>query len=211
MTKRKTKKKLSWLKNPKNRPQVVLIVLVILGGGYFAYQSYAKWQDKHKFEQAQASINELYSEIVTKVGQPGISRSKYSCRYASLKYSRGPLSCGFESQFAYRVDRGGVQANIVVTAANEIVSKDLNFINYKVGAISDLPFKPFSEFTGVQSTSLTFIEKKTSLACSLKFNYFPYSDGDVSQFVTSASGKVNLSAQIGCGGYSKGKYYQLES
>lgn len=75
--------------------------ILVLGFGYYAYNSYIKWNDRHRFEQAQASIDELYTDIVAKVGEPNNYRRSASCSRPNQKFEQGPLSCNVGVEFVY--------------------------------------------------------------------------------------------------------------
>ncbi|PJE65372.1 hypothetical protein COU91_02030 [Candidatus Saccharibacteria bacterium CG10_big_fil_rev_8_21_14_0_10_47_8] len=198
MAKRKTKKKLSWLKNPKNRSQVFLAVLVLLGGSFFAYQNYAKWQDKHKFEQAQTSINELYSEIVAKVGQPDNYKKTNSCSRPNLKFEQGPLSCNVGVDILYGVDNIQAATNIFSTIQNGIVKESSSFVR-----IADSKDKGSLPSSTVSSDN--YKDSKSGMECTIKYAY----DSPFDTFLTlnKESTSKPLFISIGCYASAKKGYY----
>src|SRR3989344_6171297 len=86
-----------------NKALIIIVFLVGLVGAFAAYQQYSIWADKQKFEKAQASIDALYANIISKVGQPDKVKKNQTCGYANRKNERGPLSCGGSGNLVYSV------------------------------------------------------------------------------------------------------------
>lgn len=202
MVKRKTKNKKTWLTNPKNRPHIFLVALIFLGGGFFAYQSYAKWQDKNKFKQAQASINELYSEIVAKVGQPDNYQKTNSCSRPNLKFEQGPLSCDVDIDFIFGVKNESEALNLFKNIQNTIKARSDLFV--QDGRLeTNIP----SVLVASDIYRIARDEYKSSggVRCVAVYTYNTPSETYLK--LTKDIGKQTFYVTIGCNGNAKYEYY----
>src|SRR3989344_2632351 len=123
-----------------NKVLVVIILVVAVVGGFVAYQQYSIWADKRKFEQARASIDALYADIVAQAGQPDRVEKSQTCGYANRKYEQGPLSCSVKAHFAFSADNN-TQATEIAEKVHQTISvkTDIAKVTYSNQATA-LPF-----------------------------------------------------------------------
>ncbi|CAN5661287.1 hypothetical protein BH23PAT2_BH23PAT2_05880 [soil metagenome] len=82
--------------------RIVTVTIVVLGIGYFLIlDPYLDNRDKQKFLDAQAFIEETYQEKILPIAEPDEVTRVESCRYSSVKYSQGDLSCSVSRKLRY--------------------------------------------------------------------------------------------------------------
>jgi hypothetical protein len=79
-----------------------LLAVVIAG-----VQAYQRHQNKLAFQQARTAIDEVYKDIVTKVGPPAASKKMNECSRPNQEFTQGPLSCAIGTSFIYPVANHG--------------------------------------------------------------------------------------------------------
>lgn len=91
---------------------VVLGVLVLSFGGYFAVRAYIHHRqteatykvDKVRFAATEKDMDAAYAAIVKTAGKPYQTGKTHVCSYGALKFARGPLSCGIAYQMIYGIE-----------------------------------------------------------------------------------------------------------
>jgi cbb3-type cytochrome oxidase subunit 3 len=81
----------------------LLILLILSVAVFWSVRTYQKHQNKVAFQQARAAIDEIYADIVAKVGQPADSRNENECSRPNQEFTQGPLSCAVGTSFIYAV------------------------------------------------------------------------------------------------------------
>ena len=114
-------------KAKKNQGIILIFFLIVVVGGFVAFRQYAIWVDKEKFEQAQASIDALYADIVTQVGQPSNYERSQSCGRPNQKYNQGPLSCNVGIGFVYALNEGSDPLELIQSIDNVISLEQSGF------------------------------------------------------------------------------------
>src|SRR3990167_1392881 len=90
---------------------IVGLILVVLVAGYFGWwRPHQIKEEKKQFEKAQASIEQLYSQIEAKVGKPDQVKRENKCSYTSVEFGRGSRSCDVII-FGLYENRSTAQAN----------------------------------------------------------------------------------------------------
>jgi hypothetical protein len=64
---------------------------------FVTYQLFQVRQEKRDFAKAEQKIDSLAQQIEQTIGKPDQTEDSKSCRYSSLKYSRGTLSCSIKT------------------------------------------------------------------------------------------------------------------
>lgn len=197
----------NWVKSHRLLSVLVLVLLIL--GGFLVYRQYSIAQERQRFEQARASIDELYTEIVATAGEPDKSERSQSCGYASRKFDRGPRSCSVRVQFVYGV------------TSNEDASNKFNQIRLGLKKKSDIflvtysneqevtPFKKLKANNDEKEAGISTPEKRSGLSCSMRLIYAK-SDND-SHFIISTTQPESLSASISCYGDAKEEHYPVRS
>jgi hypothetical protein len=189
-----------------NQGIVLIVLLVVVVGGFVAYQQYAIWANKHKFEQARASIDTLYTDIVTQVRKPDKVERSQTCGYAARKYERGPLSCGDYLYLVYGVADDS-QATDIANNLVTVMSTDKDFEVTFSDVATNLPFTPISDGRE-KELGLDLIEKKSGMHCSTEYIFA--AKGDDSLYLSTDSTDLNLSIAFVCQGDARTEHYDLK-
>jgi len=191
----------------RNQGIVLITLLVVMIGGIVAYRQYSIWADKQRFEQAQASIDALYSDIVANVGQPDKVEKGQTCGYASRKYERGPLSCGDYLYFVYGVANNN-QANERFQGIKQAILQNQSTFNVTFSnETSVVPFNTLRDNRDREEIGMDITETKSNIACTLRALYASKdSNGHV---LTTDVQTENMSVAIGCSDDAKVEHYPI--
>lgn len=186
----------------------VLVILLVTGLiGFGVYRDYSIKADKEKFEQAKASIDALYTDIVARAGEPEKVEIKESCSRASRKLEKGPLSCGSHVYLVYPTANESEATALVININDTLnLASDTLKITY-TNSSTELPFEEVNASVKRQETSSSFIDIRSGISCSMSFVYAL--SGDLYHVFSSDVSEKSTSVQIVCGDSAKAEYYPL--
>lgn len=188
----------------KNKWWILAILLVIGAIGYGVYRDYSIKADKEKFEQAKASIDALYADIVATTGEPAKVEGGQTCGYAEFKNSKGPLSCMVRIAFVYPAGN-----NSEATTTFRSMSQALNInSNFKVTFTNESEVIPFAELeskTEQKEIGMSILEGNSDIVCSFRLIYAD-KERD-SHYLMTDTGSENISGLIACKDDAKAEHY----
>lgn len=174
---------------------IVAMVIVILLAGFFGwYRPHQIKQEKQGFLDAQANIEQLYTQIEAKIGKPTqIKRVDY-CHYQSQEFGRGDRSCSVGIYAFYK--------NVDTDRANSLMQSSASVVGTP---IRDSLNEGSSEFTATNNKTQVFYENYSSTmpACSLGYYYpFKFYDPDVTT-------TKDLRIELSCSSDAQSEYYPV--
>lgn len=107
----------------KKKPVLIAVVAVLaLTLGWFLVVNPALNQrDKDRFLQAEVQLEQILEEKIRPAAEPDLVERERSCRYASRKYTDGPLSCTVTIHLAY-IDASSEKSVDII----ELISQKIN-------------------------------------------------------------------------------------
>ncbi len=96
----------------KSRPKTT-ILLIVIGVGLLWY-GLVVFADFVQFKMAERRVDTLYSETIKNLGEPDTKTLEGSCGYASAKFHKGDLGCGYGFSLVYKatdLDKANELAN----------------------------------------------------------------------------------------------------
>lgn len=124
----KSPKKSGWQKFVdylKKRPVLMfLIVFLVLGAGFVAYNQYRIYQEKQDFEQVEIVLDELANSIADELGKPLKTEKEKSCSYRSEKYNSKPgrPTCRIANNLYYPNTWDELDAAFNIISSNEAIN-----------------------------------------------------------------------------------------
>ena len=181
-----------------------LVVVTMLAAYVGIYRPLTIREDKERFVEAQASLEELYTQIEGKIGKPDQVKREQSCTYASRKLEKGPLGCGVGIYLLYENKNSQV--------ANELMQKSIVILGSKVferlGRMGLTSFMPVEQLNGPQSFSQEY-KTFSEISCRATYLYplFPTYLSDA--FKTTL--QENFEVDLTCGGSAKAEHFPLKN
>lgn len=204
MAKKATSKKTIWYKDKVLWSGVAVFVVVV--GGWYYHDSHSGKASKKDFENAQASIDKVYADIVAKLGPPSNYKKSQSCSRPSQKFSQGPLSCSVDLEFLHSVgslSEANSKYSSIYTSLKDytegvtVVDKpDISLIRTSVGS-------------EIWTSAVTqFKDNKSGMSCSLKTVYDTPHETYLDTTSIPNESKA-LYTIIGCSSLSRNEYFHL--
>jgi len=189
----------------KNQGLILILILFVAVGGLLFYRDYSIKADKDRFEQAKASIDKLYSDIVANAGEPANAEKSQSCGRAEFKNSGGPLSCLVRIAFVYAV-KDSADATDKYGAVQQAISKygDI-FIKTFSNEAEVYPFSALADDRDDKEIGVSLAEIKSGMGCSIRV---VYAHGeDLSHRLSIGGAPEALSGSIACQDGAKAEHY----
>ena len=196
----------NWRVIKKYANKVFLVLVFVVGltavSYVFVYRPFAIRQDKERFTKAEASLDEVYNQIVAKVGKPDEVKKDKSCHYANRAYGKGPRSCSVGIYLLYE-NKNSSSASSITEKLAAIAGTKLTLFGEKTTA----SFIPSENKRGDQTLTQ---ENKTieGLACSTDYIY-PVLPSSSKRFQPVSS--ENLEVVIACGGPAKAEHFTVKN
>ena len=191
-------KKLSFLK--------FSIVLVIVGFvGYFGiYKTIAVKQEKDRFLKAQASLEDLYSQIEAKIGKPDQVKREQSCSYSSVEFGKGSLRCGSAIYLIY-TNRDYQTSNTLMSEVQPLVGTKLYERLARKELTAFVSSKQVSTKQGFSQGYKIF----GGISCAVSYSY-PNSSMYPSDIFTTTSSE-NFQISLSCSGDSIAEHFPVKN
>jgi len=182
---------------------VGLIIVIGIGVYVGVYRPYSVGQDKERFLQAQASLEELYSQIEAKIGKPDEIKRDQSCDRANLKSSQGPLLCDVGISMWYK-NRDVHQSNSLMRSSISLNSTEIRIGS---GSAEGKAFVSAEIKRGLQ-VFYQSINSFSGLSCAIGYRY-PTTPSLEEQF--NSKYDENFEIHISCGGPAKAEHFPLKN
>ncbi len=176
----------------------LVLVLLIAFGTYLYHQHNNGKASKEDFEKAQASIDQLYNNIMAKLGPPANYKKTQSCSRPSQKFSQGPLSCSVDKDIFYKIE-----GPLFAEKANSKVDGAINSSKLaSPGSLSE-KFTNIDRGTSLQIKYYNLIN--TPLVCVVKKSY-----DNPAEFPQNISLTKNINYYVGisCFGESQSNFFK---
>jgi len=173
----------------------------------FVYSPYSIRQDKERFTKAEASLDEVYNQIVAKVGKPDEVKKDNNCAYANRVYGKGPLSCGTDILFVYSVNNEGSANSILTSVNNMFTGSRQNFSITYVPKIHS--FSALKDRKDFQEVNEDLVEKLTKISCYLTYKYASYDNALLP--ISFLNNSQNIVVELGCGGPAKAEHFTVKN
>lgn len=181
-----------------------MILLVVGAIGFGLYRDYSVKADKEKFEQAKASIDALYADIVATAGQPDKEERGQTCGYAEFKNSKGPLSCMVRIAFVYPTGNNG-EATTIFSNMNRALDLNSNFEVTFTNELEVIPFTALESRTDQKEIGMSILESGSGIVCSFRLIYAVIERD--SHYLLLDSGSESISGLIACKDEAKAEHY----
>jgi hypothetical protein len=179
------------------------LILIIAIAGYFAYRAIALRQNKHDFQQASATINDIYNNIVRQVGEPDNAKVASYCTRTYQEFAGySSPTCHIDTSIIYGLNNED-DANTILKKIQSLVSTDSR------------SFKPTKQLSDsikdtLVASSIYHAASDTYQAYGLKcvLNYIYDTPREIDLKVSGLN-KKPFEITIGCYGPAKQQYYRL--
>lgn len=188
-----------------SRKMLAVIAVVFVVFGALAIYFGIAWYQGFRFEQTETKVNQLADAFVAELGEPADRTSNQSCGYASAKYKKGSLGCGFNIVLTYKIDNEKYIKQYIDTLQTVIKQRsDLVTTTYEKTPSENLSG---SIQESVTPPSNTFYVNKYS-TCSN--TYTPLSQESYYEFFgKKTSSDVILKVSLGCGTHPLRPFYPV--
>lgn len=192
------------IKKYANKIFLVLVLVVGLSAASYIllYRPYSIRKDKERFTKAEASLDEVYNQIVAKAGKPDQVKKDKSCAYANRVYGKGPRSCSVGIYLLYE-NRNNLVASSITEKAATVSGAQLTVFGEK----STGSFSSITEKRGDQTISQGY-NSIEGLACSIDYIY-PVLPSSSKTFQPTTN--ENLEVVIACGGPAKAEHFTVKN
>jgi hypothetical protein len=196
-------KNFSRLRWPRDHKLIsLLVIVVLLIGGYFVYEAVALRMNRHDFEQARTAIDTIYSDIVSQVGQPDDYKKERSCSRPYQEFTGyGSPNCDVGFSLIY-----GTQDEVKANAILQKVQSEINMhqvLKHTSQSLSYLTDK-FVINANYHASSDTY--SLNGLKCVA--NYV-FDTPDETTLTIKDNSKKPLEITFGCYGPARQAYYPL--
>lgn len=171
--------------------------------GLFAFRAYEKQQNRLAFTEARAAIDLIYSEVVTKVGQPNNSRHTSSCSRNFQEWGGGEISCDVGVDFIYGVLGRSQATDLYKNIQGLILAKKI----FRANATLSSSIKDELVIDTYYHSAFDSFKSSKGLKCVAKYVY----DTPKDTYLPLPKDKKSMYITIGCYGGAKEAYYQLDS
>lgn len=163
-------------------------------------------QEKKNFTAAQASIDQLFSQIEAKIGKPDQIKKEGYCRYISQEFGRGPRSCSVNIRAQYE-SRDMNQANSLMAGAASLFKSSLYDYGTNSRGEPSLFVEPDLKHRGDQKFSQS-LDDINGLSCGIQYLYPVTQDP-----VDPNTQKFNqvLTLEIYCAGSAKSEHFPVKN
>jgi len=169
----------------------------------FVYRPYSIRQDKERFTKAEASLDEVYNQIVAKVGKPDEVKKDNNCAYANRVYGKGPRSCSVGIYLLYENKNSSSASSTMADVAPIIGSK----IYAGPGERDQTNFVPV-QLNKTQSFSQDY-KQFGEIDCGIDYLYPVSPSNQNDTFQTSFD--ENLEITLICGGPAKAEHFTVKN
>ena len=196
------------IKSRSFRQNIPTYLALLVGSSILAYfviyLPVAKYVEKKHFAQAEVSLDNLYNQIVAKIGKPDEVKKDKSCSYASQEFGRGSLGCSVGISVLYK-NKNASESSSLMKSSAVVVGTGLR---ESLGRKQLTSFVSKQDLSGPQSfgQSHTFLK---SIACSVSYSY-PISPTYINS-VFHPTSQENLEIDLNCGGPAKAEYFPLRN
>jgi hypothetical protein len=184
---------------------ILVIFLGLLAVVIAGVQAYQRHQNKLAFQQARTAIDEVYKDIVTKVGPPAASKSINSCQRHNQEFEEGPLSCAVGISFIYSV-ANREEANKRYKAIQSIIKSRTDL--FKPDGVLSSEIRDELVFNTYYHSAYDRIRTKSDMECSAKYIY---DTPDETFLRISEIRDKTFQVNIGCSDWAKQKLYPLNN
>lgn len=193
------------IKKYANKIFLVLIFVVGLSAASYilVYKPYSIRKDKEKFTKAEASLDEVYNQIVAKVGKPDEVKKDKNCAYANRVYGKGPRSCSVGIYLLYKNKNSSISSSIMTDVAPIIGSK--KYVG--PGERDQTNFVPVQQ-NKTQSFSQDY-KQFGDIDCGIDYLYPVSPSNQNSAFQTTFD--ENLEITLICGGPAKAEHFTVKN
>lgn len=167
---------------------IVIGLIVVIGSSLFS-NKIAINQEKKQFESAEASLDQLQTEIIAKLGEPVSANSTNVCGYASTVDGRGDRGCGVGFELSYATDDLRKYASDLGITIDSNPSVKTTYTSYNPDNIGTY-----------QSLGSDFTFNSSLLQCG----------ATVKNMAALGSPKPEVRIRISCYGDAKAEYYPVK-
>lgn len=188
-----------WVKNHKFLSFFLLLIISV--PAFWGWQTYQKHQNKVAFQQARSAIDEIYKEILVRVGMPDDSKSINECSRPNQEFTEGPLSCVVGTSLIYAVANRG-EASQKYKAVQNIINTRSDLFK-PVGPLST-EIKDEFVVNSYYHSAFDRINTVMGMGCSAKYVYDTPENMDL-----NVDSEHSLQIFIGCSSLAKQIFYPL--
>ncbi|HEX5395076.1 MAG TPA: hypothetical protein VFW52_01870 [Candidatus Saccharimonadales bacterium] len=187
----------------KHKWLTLLTIMVIIVICWVAYEVVAYKFDKQKYIEARNTLNAVYSDIITKLGNPTDYNHNGGCGGFRGEFGEsGPIICSWSINFNYQVANNSEAVNLKKTIEG-VISANSNL------AVSALPPKidPFVSTLPISrgGAESDYYKTNKNVKCQVIYNYKSKNVSSTRQ--KNSQLKASLNIELSCSGASRGKYY----
>ncbi len=195
---------------------VLISILLVLGGGGYAYRQHVLRTDKARFVQAEADIAELTKQITDSVGTPLKTQTEKFCSRPNLKFKEGQLSCNVES-IVYNAIENEQEATAYHSKISTLVQQkwhrdDISYSlnmgfehNYMV-----IPSDNYLFNRDYQRITELFTNDRSNLKCSSTSTYYKSTSPPSSDYLVINNLAATMMIRIDCSDLTKSLLYKFK-
>jgi hypothetical protein len=198
---KQNKNNLFWFRSHKLLTLISLLILLLFG--FFGWQAYEKHQNKIAFQEARDAIDEVYKDIVAKVGPPAKAKRDNECSRPNHEFTQGRLSCSVSTSFIYGVEDLD-EANKKYRAIQSVI-KDRSDLFKNDGPWSSQIIDEV-EVNSYYHAALDKLKTTSAMRCTVNYVYDTPREMDLSVDNTNKG----LETSIVCSDLAKAQYYLLQ-
>jgi hypothetical protein len=145
---------------------VLLLALIVT---YFSIA----WYQGYVFRNVEKKMDKLTQEIIEKIGEPISQTKDQSCGYASAKYGKGNLGCGFINNLSYEVNSPAeatkkiLVVQSIARGTKEFLHNSDNIEKFKDTSYSPIGWTSYKKPTTTNSCSISYYYKDKEMLNNL--------------------------------------------
>lgn len=196
MARAKTKSSKKWL-------LYLIAAVILIVAGFVLYHKHATAANKKNFQDARATIDNIYYDAIKQIGPADNAQISSSCSRSHVEFSKGELSCDINTNFIYGVSDESESNDLM----HKVQSTISTFSDFKPSKSLSLSIK---DSLVVDSIYHIATDSYTShgLKCTVNYIYDTPRETDLR---LKSSNQKPFEVTIGCSGPAKQQYYRLAS
>lgn len=176
----------------KKRIYLVIVLAVVICGGFFAGRFALIQINKWQFPYADTAVRAVFNGVVMQKPKPIVTAVQNSCARLHREFGSGPLSCTVSSVAVYVVG--------TVSEANRLQHSLSDYVRQHSGKFVYWNSNGRHDFTSGQNeySSEAYTLAKTSMTCGPSYSISPASRPEPGLPNTSASSGYLLAFRMSC-------------
>ncbi len=188
-------------------PIAIAVIFATGVVGYMIYRQVSIVQDRERFAKAKVSLESLHQQIEQQVSKPDRILHEDNCRYSSLKFAKGPLSCRVEIDLLYESKESTI-ANELMIKVSSLLGKTPEDSNFStIYNNKQTSFVPKKQERADQRFHHDYTDIDNDLSCSVSYVY-PAKSSNFEEHLYDENNE-NFEILLSCGGSAKSEHFPV--